>query len=119
MSKKIQIVNSEGSNLVTEDGRLPVSQEPPKQSYICKIIEVTADEQEYDLETIYTEFTIIVTGIDDVILKLNDNSNDEISLAGGANFRDIIGSDNFEINKIYHKTTESGKESKILIWAIK
>ncbi len=117
MSKKIQIVDSEGLNVIV-DGRLPVRQEP-KQSYKCKIIEVNSDEQEYDLESIYAEFTIIVTGSEDVILKLNDNSNDEIPLSGGANIRDIIGSDNLEINKIYYKTTGSGKESQILLWAIK
>lgn len=90
-----------------------------KQSYKCKTIEVTADENVYDLGSIYTEFTLIVSGDKNVIIKLNDPNNDEIPLLGGQNIRDIIGADAFEINKIYHKTTGSGDESELLLWAIK
>ena len=57
--------------------------------------------------------------IDINIDNLNDSSNDEIPLKGGQNIRDIIGSDTFELEKIYHKTTGSGKTSQITLWAIK
>lgn len=90
-----------------------------KTSYKCAEIEVTAQEQEYDLGAIYTEFVIMNIGSEKVILKLNDNTNDEIPLQGGENSRDVIGSDVFELEKIYIKTIASGKVSEILLWATK
>ncbi len=93
--------------------------EVPKKNYISKIINVGTDEQEFNLGSIYTEFTIIVTGTKNIIVKFNDVNNDEIPLSGGQNIRDIIGADAFEVNKIYHRTTISGDESQILLWAIK
>lgn len=93
--------------------------EVPKKNYISKIIGVTSDETEFDLGSIYTEFTIIVTGTKNIIIKFNDVNNDEIPLNGGQNIRDVIGADAFEVNKIYHKTIGSGDESQILLWAIK
>ena len=44
-----------------------------KNSYKCVTIEVTAQEQEYDLGSIFTEFTIMVQGNENVVLKLNDD----------------------------------------------
>ncbi len=93
--------------------------EIPKKNYISKIINIGTDEQEFDLGSIYTEFTIIVIGDKNIIIKLNDVNNDEIPLSGGQNIRDIIGADTFEVNKIYHRTTGSGDISQILLWAIK
>lgn len=93
--------------------------EVPKKNYISKILSVGSDEIEFDLGSIYTEFTIIVTGTKNIIIKLNDVNNDEIPLSGGQNIRDIIGADAFEVNKIYHRTTGSGDISQILLWAIK
>lgn len=90
-----------------------------RKNYKSSSINVEADEQEYDLGSIYTEFSIMVTGVEDVIIKLNSNTNDEIYLKGGQNIRDIIGLDSFELNKIYHKTIGSGLTSKIFIWAVK
>jgi hypothetical protein len=91
----------------------------PKICYKCEELDVEFQEQEYDLGNIFTEFTIMVTGSEKVILKLNDNSNDEIPLLGGGNIRDIIGTDCFELKKLYYRTTGSGKASKILLWATK
>ena len=93
--------------------------EVPKKNYISKIIDIGSDETLFDLGSIYSEFTIIVTGTENIVIKLNDVNNDEIPLSGGQNIRDIIGADAFEINKIYHKTEGSGDESQILLWAIK
>ena len=93
--------------------------EVPKKNYISKIITVDISETEFDLGSVYTEFTIIVIGDKNIIIKLNDVNNDEIPLSGGQNIRDIIGADAFEINKIYHRTTGSGDISQILLWAIK
>lgn len=90
-----------------------------KKNYISRTINVNTDETVFDLGSIYTEFTIIVTGTKNIIIKLNDINNDEIPLNGGQNIRDVIGSDSLEINKIYHRTTQSGDESQILLWAIK
>ncbi len=93
--------------------------EVPKKNYISKVINVGSDETEFDLGSIYTEFTIIVIGEKNITIKLNDANNDEIPLNGGQNIREIIGADAFEINKIYHKTTQSGDIYQILLWAIK
>ncbi len=93
--------------------------EIPKKNYISKVINIGTDETEFDLGSIYTEFTIIVIGEKNITIKLNDANNDEIPLNGGQNIREIIGADAFEINKIYHKTTSSGDISQILLWAIK
>jgi hypothetical protein len=90
-----------------------------KQFYKCATLDVNANESEYDLGSIYTDFTIFVTGEDDVILKFNHSDNDEIPLKGGQNIRDIIGADNFDLSKLYYKTTGSGMISQILFWAIK
>ncbi|KKM84972.1 hypothetical protein LCGC14_1293780 [marine sediment metagenome] len=90
-----------------------------KKSYKCATKEVEFAEQEYDLGSIYTEFTIMNTGNEKVIIKLNEDANDEIPLQGGQNIRDVIGSDTFELEKIYYKTTGSGLISEILLWATK
>lgn len=90
-----------------------------KKSYKCNTIDIEASEQEYDLGGIYTEFSIMNTGNADVFIKLNDTNNDEIPLKGGQNIRDIIGSDTFELRKIYYRTTGSGITSQILLFAIK
>lgn len=90
-----------------------------KKAYRCKELDVEAAEQEYDLEAIYTDFSIMVSGSADVIIKLNNDANDEIPLKGGQNIRDIIGVDTFELTKIYYKTNGSGITSKILLFATK
>lgn len=120
MAKKIQLTNSDGSNTaeITPLGEIKTTSQS-KQFYKSVVIEVDADETEFDLGSIYTEFTIIVTGTKDIIIKLNDVDNDEIPLKGGQAIRDVIGADAFEIRKIYHKTTGSGDVSQIFLWAIK
>ena len=87
--------------------------------YKCQELDVTAGEQEYDLGSIFTEFTLMVTGSENVIVKLNDTNNDEIPLKGGQDLRDVIGADTFELSKIYYKTIGSGITSKIFLWAMK
>ena len=91
----------------------------PKKSYKAQVINVTGVEQEFDLGATYPEFTIAVTGIENVLIKFNDTANDEITLAGGQNSRDLIGSDTFSLTKIFHKTVDPTKTSQLFLWATK
>lgn len=91
----------------------------PKKSYKAAVINVTDVEQEFDLGAAYPEFTIMVTGVEDVIIKFNDTANDEITLAGGQTSRDLIGSDTFELIKLFHKTVNPTKTSTLFLWATK
>ena len=61
----------------------------------------------------------MVTGVEDVIIKLNDVTNDEIPLTGGQNIRDVIGSDTFDLTKLFHKTVNPLKTSQLFLWATK
>lgn len=91
----------------------------PKKGYKAQVIDVTSTEQEFDLGAAYPEFTIMVTGIEDVIIKFNDVANDEIPLSGGQNIRDLIGSDTFDLRKVFHRTVDPLKTSQIFLWATK
>ena len=91
----------------------------PKKSYKAQVINVTGVETEFDLGTAYPEFTIMVLGAEDVIIKFNDAANDEIPLAGGQNVRDLIGSDTFDLIKLFHKTVDPLKTSQLFLWATK
>lgn len=91
----------------------------PKKSYKSATINVTGTEQEFDLGAVFPEFTILITGVEKVIIKFNDATNDEIPLEGGESIRDLIGSDTFELKKIFHKTADPLKTSEIFLWATK
>jgi len=90
-----------------------------KTTYKCQVKAVTDQWQEYDLETIYTDFTVMNSGNQDIIIKLNSNTNDEIPLSGGENIRDIIGAENFALTKIYYKTSNDDDTSNLFVWATK
>jgi len=91
----------------------------PKKSYKAAVINVTDVEQVFDLGAVYPEFTIMVTGAESVLIKFNDTANDEIPLSGGQNIRDLIGSDTFELTKLFHKTANPATTSQIFLWATK
>lgn len=90
-----------------------------KTQYKSDIVDVNESEQEINLEGIYTEFTIMNFDGEPVFVKLNSSLNDEILLNGGKLGRDIIGADNFALTKIYHKTVNAGKVSKIFYLVLK
>ena len=90
-----------------------------KTQYKSAIIDVDDTEDEIDLGDTYSEFTIMNAGGEEIAIKMNSNTNDEISLSGGKIGRDVISADNFNLTKIYHKTVNAGKVSKIFYLALK
>lgn len=90
-----------------------------KTQYKSAIVDVDDIEAEIDLGGTYTEFTIMNIGGEEIIIKLNSNSNDGILLNGGKVGRDVIGADAFSLTKIYHKTIAVGKLSKVFYLALK
>ena len=87
--------------------------------YICKTLDVSDEEEEYDLLKYYTDFSIMNTGSENIVIKFNSSDNDDIPLQGGANIRDIIDVSNFKLYKIYYKTIEENKISKLLLIAFR
>jgi len=91
-----------------------------RKEYVAQTIEITNDDWlEVDLGKLYRAFTLMVQGENDIIIKLNDSSNNEIPLQGTKSGKDVIDADPFDISKVYYKLKESGKNSKMTIWAIR
>lgn len=91
-----------------------------RNNYISQTIEITNYDNflELNLGKLYKAFTLIVQGDNDIIIKLNDINNNEIPLQGTKSGKDVIDADPFDLSKIYYKLKESGKNSKMTIWAI-
>jgi len=90
-----------------------------KTQYKSDIVEVGSEEHIIDLGGFYTEFVVVNDGKEEVLIKLNTPTNDEIKLSGGSKGIDAIGSDSFGLIKIYHKTAEAGKVSKLFYFVMK
>lgn len=90
-----------------------------KTEYKSDPLSVTGTEQEYDLGDVYYDANIMVSGKEPVLIKLNNNGNDEILLVGGSAGRDILSLEDFELTKVYYKTYDPSKTSEISIIALK
>jgi len=90
-----------------------------KTQYKSAMVDVAFEEDVIDLGDTFMEFIIVNNGKEEVSIKLNTPTSDVISLSSGSKGIDVIGSDSFGLTKIYYKTLDSGKVSKLFYFAMK
>ncbi len=99
------MIKEEGMSQINVNNPLPIKSQKNKTQYRAgQNVAVTTTETEIVLGGTYDEITILNTGAVSILIRLNANTNDYIELTPTGTADSSL-SIEFEVSKIYHKTT--------------
>ena len=86
-----------------------------KTSYLRRLLDADDAWEEFDLEDTFMDAMIMNYDKENISIKLNSSGSDEITLAKS----EAVELQDFALTKIYYKTSEPGKISKVYLLAIR